>query len=75
MRLTTKSLIVELFKSVSTCFDWSHIERFYLTREIGGKILRTISLFILETDYPSETGYPSDNSRSEEHTSELQSLL
>ena len=43
MRLTTKSLIVELFKSVSTCFDWSHIERFYLTREIGGKILRTIS--------------------------------
>lgn len=69
MRLTTKSLIVELFKSVSTCFDWSHIERFYLTREIGGKILRTLAVFILETDYPSKTGYPSDNSRQTFYTS------
>ena len=61
MWLTTESLIVELFKGVSTCFEWSHRDRFYLTREIGSKYYVLLAVFKLETDYPSETCYPFDN--------------
>ena len=52
----TESLIVELFKGVLTCFEWSRIERFYLTREIGSKYYALLAVFKLETDYPFGDG-------------------
>ena len=66
---STESLIVELFKGVSTCFEWSYIDRFYLTREIGSKYYALLAVFKLETDYPSETGYLLDNYRQTYNTS------